>query len=156
MLTIISFFQKLIKGGVGIRAGGWKIFQKLISGGGAITQYSRVRFLAILVKELSNFGNSCKETQFFSNLVLRTQKFGKICPENATHGTFGVEISLAKGIIFRKIGLANGAILKLWAAQTCPKLSREAPSHVKDRGQLHIHTKVSRFSNTTMPRTTFY
>ena len=36
MLTIISFFQKLIKGGgVGIRAGGgWKIFQKSISGGG--------------------------------------------------------------------------------------------------------------------------
>ena len=36
MFTIISFFQKLIKGGgVGIRAGGggWEIFQKLISGG---------------------------------------------------------------------------------------------------------------------------
>ena len=35
MFTIISFFQKLIKGGrVGIRAeGGLKIFQKLINGG---------------------------------------------------------------------------------------------------------------------------
>ena len=33
MSNIISFFQKLIKGGVGIRAGGWKIFQKFISGG---------------------------------------------------------------------------------------------------------------------------
>ena len=32
MSNIISFFQILIKGGVGIRAGGWKIFQKLISG----------------------------------------------------------------------------------------------------------------------------
>ena len=35
MSNIISFFQKLIKGGVGIRAGGgWKIFQKLICRGG--------------------------------------------------------------------------------------------------------------------------
>ena len=33
MVTIISFFQKLIKEGVGIRAGGWRIFQKLLSGG---------------------------------------------------------------------------------------------------------------------------
>ena len=34
MLTMISFFQKLIKWGVGIRGGGggWNIFQKLISG----------------------------------------------------------------------------------------------------------------------------
>ena len=44
-----------------------------------------------------------------------------------THGTFDVEISLAKGIIFRKIGLANGAILKPWAAHPCPKFSREPP-----------------------------
>ena len=42
MSNIFSFFQKLIKGGVGIRAGGWKIFQKLISWGGAIIRYSRV------------------------------------------------------------------------------------------------------------------
>ena len=37
MFTIISFFQKLIRAG-----GGWKIFQKLISGGGTIIRYSRV------------------------------------------------------------------------------------------------------------------
>ena len=41
-LISFHFFQKLIKGGVGIRAGGCKIFQKLISGGGAISRYSRV------------------------------------------------------------------------------------------------------------------
>ena len=30
-----------------------------------------------------------------------------------THGTFDAEISLARGIIFTKVGLANGSILKL-------------------------------------------
>ena len=53
------------------------------------------------------------------------QKFGKFCLENANSWHFDVEISLAKGIIFRKIGLANGAILKPWAAHPCPKFSRE-------------------------------
>ena len=33
MSNIISFFQKLIKAGVGIRVGGLENFQKLISGG---------------------------------------------------------------------------------------------------------------------------
>ena len=42
-----------------------------------------------------------------------------------THGTFDVEFSLTKGIIFTKIGLANGTILKLWAANPYPKFSRE-------------------------------
>ena len=37
-----------------------------------------------------------------------------------THGTFDVEISLAKGIIFRKISLADGAILKPRAAGGTP------------------------------------
>ena len=90
--------------------------------------WARVYLLAILVKEMLNFGNSCRETQiFFQILVKIMEKFGKFCPENATHGTFDVEISLAKGIIFRKIGLANGAILKPWAAHPCPKFSREPP-----------------------------
>ena len=55
------------------------------------------------------------------------QKFGKFCLENANSWHFDVEISLAKDIIFRKIGLANGAILKQWAAHPCPKFSREPP-----------------------------
>ena len=58
------------------------------------------------------------------------QKFGKFCLENAIHGTIDVEISLAKGIVFTKIGLANGAILKLWAAHPYPKFSQEPPPPV--------------------------
>ena len=43
MLTIISFFQKLIKEGVGIRAGGLENFSKINKrGGGTIIRYSRV------------------------------------------------------------------------------------------------------------------
>ena len=44
MFTIISISQELIIGGVGIKlgGGGWKIFQKLIIGGGTIIRYSRV------------------------------------------------------------------------------------------------------------------
>ena len=34
MFTIISFFQKLIKGGVGIRAGGLEDFSKINKRGG--------------------------------------------------------------------------------------------------------------------------
>ena len=49
-----------------------------------------------------------------------------------THGTFDVGISLAKGIIFRKIGLANGAIWKLLAAHPCPKFSREPPRAINN------------------------
>ena len=53
-----------------------------------------------------------------------------------THGTFDVEISLAKGIFFTKIGLANGAILKLWAAHPYPKFSREPPRALSCEGVL--------------------
>ena len=35
--------------------------------------------------------------------------------------------SLGKGIIFAKIGLSDGAILKLWAAHSYAKFSREPP-----------------------------
>ena len=52
------------------------------------------------------------------------QKSGKFCLENAIHGTIDEGISVAKGIVFTKIGLANGAILKLWAAHPYPKFSQ--------------------------------
>ena len=49
MFTIISFFQKLIKGGVGIRAGGLENFSKINKRGGTIIRYSRVaKFLFCL------------------------------------------------------------------------------------------------------------
>ena len=51
--------------------------------------------------------------RFFPEILLHTK-------ERAWHthggGSSEGKISLAKGIIFTKIGLANGYILKLWAA----------------------------------------
>ena len=44
MSNIISFFQKLIKGGVGIRAGGLENFSKINKRGGTIIRYSRVLY----------------------------------------------------------------------------------------------------------------
>ena len=55
------------------------------------------------------------------------QKFGKFCLGNANSWHRNIEISVAKGAIFTKIGLANGAILKLWAAHPYPEFSREPP-----------------------------
>ena len=53
MFTIISFFQKLIKGGVGIRAGGLENFSKINKrGGGTINRYSRVLILLYSYKIL--------------------------------------------------------------------------------------------------------
>ena len=72
-----------------------------------------------------------KKPEFFSNFGPENAKFCKFCLENAIHGTFDVEISLAKGIVFTKIGLANGAILKLWAAHPYPKFSQEPPPPCK-------------------------
>ena len=51
------------------------------------------------------------------------------------------KISLAKGIIFTKIGLANGYIFKLWAAPPYPKFSREPPPVTGGSArQLHFAT----------------
>ena len=46
------------------------------------------------------------------------------------------KISLDKGIIFTKIGLANGYIFKLWAAPPYPKFSREPPPVLKSVGHI--------------------
>ena len=80
------------------------------------------------------------------------QKFGKFCLVNAIHGTIDVEISLAKGIVFTKIGLANGAILKLWAAHPYPKFSQEPPLWFEKHKKLPdldkfkpMRAKISRF-----------
>ena len=43
MLTTISFFQKLIKRGAGIRAGGLENFSKINKQVGTIIRYSRVK-----------------------------------------------------------------------------------------------------------------
>ena len=45
-----------------------------------------------------------------------------------THLAFDVEFTLVKGVIFTEIVLANGAILKLWAAHPYLKFGREPPS----------------------------
>ena len=45
MSNIISFFQILIKGGVGIRAGGLENFSKINKLGGMIIRYLRVCFI---------------------------------------------------------------------------------------------------------------
>ena len=47
MFAIISFFQKLIKRGVGIRAGELENFSKINKRGGTIIRYSRVLDLNI-------------------------------------------------------------------------------------------------------------
>ena len=56
------------------------------------------------------------------------------------------KISLAKGIIFTKIVLANGYILKLWAAPPYPKFSREPPRelHRWRQGLIHGGTNTVR------------
>ena len=81
MFTIISFFQKLIKGGVGIRAGGLEIFLKLISGGGAIIRYSRVvnqSNWCYLVKIHSvAFDNSTQELRKILGLSVMATKANK-------------------------------------------------------------------------------
>ena len=72
--------------------------------------------------------------QFYKHEVPKTiltnlQEPGKQEPMTIPRkGIFYVEISLAKGIIFTKMGLANGSILKLWAAHRYLKFSREPPS----------------------------
>ena len=68
------------------------------------------------------------------------------------HGTFNVEISLAKGIIFTKIGKANGTILKLWAGNPYPKFSQTPPP--RDRSAI-IKAKSTGKQGTLGHKSTF-
>ena len=70
---------------------------------------------------MSKFGNSCKKPICYKFLV-------QFCIENANSGHFDKEISLTTDIIFTKIDLANGYILKLWTAHPYPKFGRESSS----------------------------
>ena len=80
MFNITLFFQKLIQmGGVGVKpGGGWKIFQKLVSGG-AIIRYSRVSeiYSAIIQKrnmtvQIRSVTKLRKEISFSIRTVLGT------------------------------------------------------------------------------------
>ena len=85
--------------------------------------YAGVRFFearAIMVKEKSNCGNSCIKTYNFGNFGPEKAKIWQFLLENASSSHFDVEFSLGKGIIFTKMGVAKGTILKLWAVH--PKL----------------------------------
>ena len=60
--------------------------------------------LAILVKEKSNFGNSCTETQHFGDFGLEKVKMWHFfVKEKLARGIFDVEFSLVNGIIFTKL-----------------------------------------------------
>ena len=50
--------------------------------------WARVCFLAILVKEMSNFGNSCKETQiFFKFWFIECKNLASFASKMPIHGT---------------------------------------------------------------------
>ena len=70
----------------------------------AILLSAKVCFLAILVKEKLNFGNSCAETHNFGDFGVREgENLVIFVLKRPTHGTFDVEFSLAKGIILQKV-----------------------------------------------------
>ena len=71
--------------------------------------------LAMLVQEMSNYVHSCNETHFLSR---ECENLASFVYKNPTRGTFDVEISLAKGIIFIKICLTNGSILETVTERT--------------------------------------
>ena len=97
------------------------------------SNFSRVKsrqgyaFWQFWSKKCQNSVIFVKKSNFLKILVQKMRKFGKYCLETPIQSTFEGKISLAKGIIFTKIGLANGHILKLWAAPY-PKFSREPPT----------------------------
>ena len=48
----------------------------------AISAWARVSFLTILIKERSNFGNSCIEAQYVGDFGIEKEKFGNFNLEN--------------------------------------------------------------------------
>ena len=61
-------------------------------------------FLAVLAKEMSNFGNSCKVSNFLLSWSRECENLACFV-KTPTHGTFDVQISLAKDIIFTRVGV---------------------------------------------------
>ena len=75
---------------------------------------------------MSDIGNSCKETQIFSKFGPENAKIWHVLSRKCQIMALLMWKSV-KGIIFTKIGLANGTILKLWAANPFPKFSQNPP-----------------------------
>ena len=69
-----------------------------------------------------------------------------------SYGIFDVELSLAKGIIFIKIGLANGTILNFWAARPYLKFSRKPPVRSGTSSEpLVVSKRITRFAIIPLP-----
>ena len=69
-----------------------------------------------------------KKTQLFWNFGRKKAKIWQVLPiKRPIQSTSEGKISLAKGIIFTKIGLANDYILNLWAAPPNQNLAENPP-----------------------------
>ena len=86
--------------------------------------WAKACYLAILLQEKWNFGNSRIQTQNFRYIGLEMAKIlAFFVKKTPIHDTFDVGFDLAKGTMFKKIGPENSIILKLQAAQPYPDLA---------------------------------